>query len=409
MKGNRVLIAGAGASGLAAAISAAEAGDEVLLLEASDRPGRKILASGSGRCNVMNLGAPAYHGDSRFAEVVLSRCPPERIEAFFSRCGLRLRREEGNLVYPYTLQASSVLEALEAGLSLHGIEIQTGKRLAGLEREGKIWRGRCEDGSVYRADRVIIATGGAAQPKLGGNESAPGLLTPLGHHAVPFSPALTPLLTDQRSVSGLSGIRVRCEITLKTGESILRREKGELLFSGDGVSGICVMQCARFAAPGESVLEVNLVPGLFSGPQEALCEMKRRRKLFAPFGAQKILSGLCVPKLAFAVCKQAGLPLRGESCAGLSDEQLSDILSALTGYRLKILGLRGMDRAQVSAGGLLCDEFDPRTMGSRLHPGLHAAGEALNVDGECGGYNLMFAWAGGILAGLNGREFYAQG
>ncbi len=408
MKGNRVLVAGGGASGLAAAVSAAEAGDQVLVLEASAKPGRKVLASGNGRCNLMNLNPPAYHGERDFALQVLENCPPDEIRSFWNRYGLALRQEEGGLVYPYTLQASSVMETLNRALSLLGVRLLTGSVVTALERRPEGFLVRCKDGKRYEADRVIVATGGPAQPRLGGNEWAPALLGPLGHHAVPFSPALTPLITDKRSVSGLAGIRVRCEITLLNGEKTLRRERGELLFTEDGVSGICAMQCARFVIPGETALEINLIPGLFSGRKEGLEELKRRRRQFASCPAVTLLQGICLPKLAFAVCKQAGFALREEVCGELPDEALDRLLLALSHYRLQVQGLQGFEKAQVSAGGLKCGEFHPENMESRLCPGLHACGEALNADGECGGYNLMFAWAGGILAGRNGRKNDAE-
>ncbi len=403
MKGNRVLIIGGGASGLAAAVSAAEAGDRVLVLEASSRPGRKVLASGNGRCNLMNLNAPAYHGETDFALRVLNNCPPAEIRSFWNRLGLPLREEEGGLVYPFTLQASSVMEALNRAMDLRGVRLLTESVVTGLVWQSDGFLVRCEKGNSYEADRVIVAAGGPAQPRLGGNEWGPALLKPLGHHAIPFTPALTPLLTDKRSVSGLSGIRVRCAVTLISDGASLRRESGELLFTDDGVSGICVMQCARFVIPGKTVLEIDLIPELFPEPESGMKELKRRREYLAACPAVTLLQGICLPKLAFAVCKQAGFALREETCGDISDEGLERLYYVLRHYRLQILGLRGYEKAQVSAGGLICGEFNPENMESLLCPGLHACGEALNVDGECGGYNLMFAWAGGILAGRNGR------
>ncbi len=403
MTGNRVIVAGAGASGMAAAISAAEAGDSVLLLEASGRPGRKVLASGNGRCNLMNLGRAAYHGNEIFAGQVFSFCSPAEIRNFWNRYGLVLRTE-GDLVYPYSLQASSVMDILNRALNLQGVRIMTGKTVSSINRHGIMFRVCCEDGSSFECERLIISTGGPAQPKLGGNEWAPRLLKELGHDARPFTPALTPLITEKRAVSGLAGIRVKCQITLFCDDQLLRSEKGELLFAEDGVSGICAMQCARYVKPGRCRLEVNLIPGLFTGPEDALQEFSRRRELFAAFDTSALLSGLCLPKLAFAVCKQAGFSLRGEKCSTLTEDHLRRLYQALTCYRIPVLGIHGFDRAQVSAGGLRCDEFNPRTMESLLQTGLHATGEALDVDGECGGYNLMFAWASGILAGLNGRN-----
>ncbi len=404
MSRNKVLVAGAGASGLVAAISASDCGDDVLLLEASAKPGRKILASGNGRCNLMNLGVPAYHGDSSFAEKVFSCCGPDDIISFWNKLGLMLRKENGNLVYPYTMQSSSVMEILDKAVKFRHIPVLTGNRIISLNNNGNGFLAKCENGEVFSADRVILSTGGPAQPKLGGNEDAVSLLIPFGHHALPYFPALSPLKTDARSVSGLSGIRVRCIITLKNKHREIRVEEGELLFTEDGVSGICVMQCARFINGPDFTLEINFIPNLFQDRDAALNELKFRRKIFAMSDAVSLLQGIFLPKLAYAVCKQAGWRLRGEKCRDLSDDNLNQLLFSMEHYTLKILGAKGFDRAQTAAGGLLCSEFNPCTMESLLVPGMHGTGEALNVDGECGGYNLMFAWASGILAGRKGRS-----
>ena len=404
MKAADVLVIGAGASGLAAAVAAAECGDHVCLLEAQQKPGRKVLASGNGRCNLMNLNAPVYYGDAAFARQVYDSCPPDRIRLFFRKFGLLLRADAEGRVYPCTFQASSVLDALLLALKVHGTDCIIGTRVNRIERAGTGFRVHTDSGETYTAARIIVSTGGPAQPRLGGSEDGLNLLKPFGHRAIPFRPALTALTTDKRSISGLAGIRVRCQARMLTAGQEVHREAGELLFTEDGISGICVMQCARFVSPGESVCLLNLVHDLFRDPEEAVLELKRRKDAFPEEDPTLLIRGICLPRLAFAVCKQAGLALRGERNRDLDDAQLRAVAEAMMGYRLRIMDLKGFDQAQVSAGGLDCSFFDSRTMESGRLPGLHATGEVLNVDGDCGGFNLMFAWATGILAGENGRR-----
>ena len=395
------IVIGGGASGLAAAVAAAEQGARVLILEKGPRIGRKILASGNGRCNLMNDSAPRYYGDPDFANRVLRRCGVPELTAFFHRYGLRLTRETEGRVYPMTLQAVSVMDALKRALRLNRVQVRCDAAAEGLGTvppdRGEGWLVSGKD-LRERASRIVLACGGPAQPKLGGTEAGGQLLQGLKHRMIPFQPALTPIRTEKQAISGLSGLRVRCDVSLLRGEHVIHRESGELLFTDYGVSGICVMQCSRFAGAGD-LLEVNLLPRGEDLPVSMEEELKTRRDRFRGLPPETLLDGLLLPKVAYGVLKQAGIPLRGETAGEISDEQLRGILYTAAHYRLRVTGTGGFDQAQVSAGGADCWEFNPETMESRLHPGLYATGELLNVDGDCGGFNLMFAFASGLIAG----------
>mgnify|MGYP002624996693 CR=1 FL=1 len=401
---DRTVIVGGGASGLVAAIAAASMGDSVLVLERQSRPGKKLLATGNGRCNLMNLSPPKYFGDSEFALAALAACPPERIERFWRELGLGLRQDGEGRVYPCTFQAATVLETLMLSLDRHHIQLENGADVVSARRQGPLFSLRLRDDRTLDAHRLIICCGGPAQPRLGGTDAGYGLLTGFGHRLIDPSPSLPPLETDRRSVSGLAGIRVKCEICLENDGVVVRRETGELLFTEDGISGICVMQCARFATPGKSICEMNLIEDLTPEMESAVAELRERKNRFPEEDPIILIQGFCLPKMAFAVCKQAGLALRGERNADLQESDLRAIVRALTAYRVKVTGRKGFEQAQVSAGGLECGAFRPENLESKLVSGLHATGEMLNVDGDCGGYNLMFAWATGILAGTNGRS-----
>ena len=394
-----VIIIGGGAAGMIAAISAAERHRKVLLIEKADRPGRKILASGNGRCNLMNTGEPRYYGDARFAGKVLDNCSRKDLSAFFRNYGLFLNEEGEGRVYPMTSQSVSVLSVLQNALKLNDVSVRLNCRAESIRKEDPVFRVFASNGEMFEAERLIVACGGAAQPKLGGTTDGYGILSGFGHTIIPPAPSLVPLNTDARSISGLSGIRIRCTVSLIHGNELLHREEGEVLFTDYGVSGICVMQCARFIRENESYLTLNLLQHAFTDRRAAVAELRERKKRFASCSPVWLLNGILPERVSFAVLKQAGVSLRGETAGEISDEAIGKVADTAFAYRINITGSRGFDYAQVTAGGADCGEFDPSSMESVLISGLYAAGEVLNVDGDCGGFNLMFAFASGRIAG----------
>ena len=397
---NDVIVIGGGAAGLIAATAAAERHKTVILLEKSDRVGRKILASGNGRCNLMNYGEERYFGDSGFAHLVLEKCSANNIAAFFNRYGLLLKEESDGRVYPVTNQAASVVSVLKNAMKINGVNVCLKSHVISVDKKEKLFHVRTEDGKQYQSDSLIIACGGAAQPKLGGCRDGYDILSGLGHTLIPVSPSLVPVNTDLKSISGLSGIRIRCGVRLLQNGRLIHTEDGEVLFTDYGISGICIMQCARFLSANNSVIELDMLKHIFSDLSDIREELRRRRIIFGSCSPLWLLNGIVPEKIAYAVLKQAGFPLRGETAADADDTAIEKIISAASSYRIMVSGSRGIEYAQVTAGGMDCAEFDPCTLESRIIPGLFAAGEVLNVDGDCGGYNLMFAFASGYLAGL---------
>lgn len=399
-----VLVIGGGAAGLAAAIAAAECGESVTILERMDRVGKKILATGNGRCNLMNTGEPRYPGNGAFAEKVLEKCGVSAQKAFWEHLGLRLRQEEAGRVYPVSAQASSVLDALRLQLNALRVEVRTGVSVTRLRGERDGWAATTADGTRYFGHRMIVCGGGCAQPKLGSDGSALKLLTDVGCSATPFAPALTQIITDAAPLKGLSGIRVKAQVAVMDGKNVLHEEDGELLFADYGVSGVCVMQCARFAREGRMV-RVSLRKGMgFKDAGEFRRELHRRRKEWADRPMTELLTGLCVPRLSAALMRQAGWTVREESlCGQMTADMAEQLTRTVDAWLLPIRGVKGFESAQVASGGASVQEFDPATMENRRLKGLFAAGEVLDVDGDCGGFNLMFAFGSGILAGLNGK------
>lgn len=400
-----VLVIGGGAAGMAAAIAAAECGDCVTLLERMDRVGKKILATGNGRCNLMNTDGRRFPGGAVLANAVLDRCGVEEQTRFWRYLGLRTRQEDGGRVYPVSGMASTVLDTLRFALDSLGVEVVTSVQVTGLFRARHGWTVMAGE-QKWKAERVIIAGGGCAQPKLGSDGSAWALLTAYGHHLTAVTPALTQIITDTAPIKGLSGVRVRTTVRVTGGDGEKYRESGELLFADYGVTGVCVMQCARYAAAGDT-LHIDLVKAMgFDSAEDFKQELHRRRKLWSNTRLQyDLLTGLCVPKLAQALFAAAGMSgVQRFDCARLTPAGIERLVAKAADFPLTVKGVKGFDSAQVTAGGIAADEFSSDTLESRILPGVHAAGEMLDVDGDCGGFNLMFAFGSGILAGLNGRK-----
>ena len=388
---------------MAAAVTAASCGDRVLLIEKSPALGRKISASGNGRCNLMNAGAPKYYGDTGFARKVLDNCTKETLLLYWDNLGIRLCEENDGRLYPCTFHSSTVTDAYRIRLKTAGVDIRLQTSVKQIDKTDHFFVIHTEHGN-FQASRVLIACGGAASPRLGGTDSGAVLLSGFGHSIFPFRPALCPLTTDPKSISGLSGIRVKCAAALKNADGkTLSHQEGEVLFTDYGISGICVMQTARFAGSG-SLLVLDLTSRIYPDMNQLICMLLRRQTLVLDFPPETLLTGILVPKLSFAVMKQAGIQMKGRKAGDLSEKEIHAVAEKSRCYILNVTGLRGMEDAQTTAGGADCSEFDPETMQSLKVNGLYAAGEVLNVDGDCGGYNLMFATASGILAGLNGRR-----
>ena len=393
MKQHKVLIIGGGASGLAAAIVSAQRGNQVTLLERGDRVGKKLLATGNGRCNLANLGAPCYFGDPDFARAVLAHMPVEKVLAFFEDLGLPTRPDGAGRVYPGCNQAAAVLDVLRAQLDALGVRVITGAEVKALKPG---WQAVTGQGN-YTADSVVVCCGGLAAPKLGAT-NAYGLLTGLGCRLIPPAPALAPLETEKAPVKGLSGLRLPVVLTL-CGQRPVAAAMGEALFADYGVSGVCAMLLARDA---ENLLRKGQQATLYMdfSPTLGLTEYRMERVTPQTPGhnEQQVRDWLRDRQRL-----PGGDPLLG-ALPRLLREKLQkaparDLPRLLCAYPLPLTGVRGFDQAQVTQGGIDCRDFDPATLGHRTLPGLYACGEILNVDGDCGGYNLQFAFATGLLAG----------
>lgn len=397
----RIGIIGGGAAGMMAAITAAQNPEnQVMVFERQARVGRKLLATGNGRCNLTNLSLSAdnYHGASAsFFAPALAAFPPSKTLDFFQSLGLLTVSEASGRVYPYTDQANSVVDVLRFALDRSNIQVLTGCEIRAAAKVGNSFELK-SDAQTYSADKLIVTAGGLAGTKLGGSLSGYQLLRGLGHHCTKLLPSLVQLKTDDTLVKSLKGVRAQAKVSLLQRDSMLAVSKGEVQFTEYGVSGPAIFEISRAAscAGSSCTLRLDLLPDY---PEDSLLSALCLRIAKQPdLLCDDLLTGFLHNRLGRIVLKYADisgqLPL-----SALPWKQLTALCSAVHCFELSVLGTMGMDCAQVTAGGICTEEFDPQTLQSKLVPGLYAAGEVLDVDGDCGGYNLQWAWASGHLAG----------
>lgn len=404
-----IAIIGGGAAGLMAAVSAQACvknhdSAKVIILERNLRVGKKLLTTGNGRCNLTNINCDmsAYHSQtSDLAERVLAAFSSQCTIDFFERLGLLCHIMPDGLVYPRSMQAASVLDVLRFEAQRLGVQTICDFEAAAIEKSGDRYVIKPRQGSGIVADRVIVATGSATS---GGSDCASRLLIPFGHSAVSAYPALVPLTTDVTLIKAAAGMRVQGNIALAIDGDMRRSEFGEIQFCDYGLSGIAVMQVSGIvsqylASGGKGRVEIvlDLMPEYES--KELLDMLIKRRDLLPHLSLENFLCGVINKRVGMAVIKAAGGTDFGQPAAGLGDGQIKDIAKTLKGWRIMVTGTKNLSFAQVCGGGLRLDEFDCDTLESRFAKGIFVAGEALDVYGDCGGFNLQWAWASGHLAG----------
>ena len=393
------LIIGGGAAGLMAGCALSRAGRRVAILEKQDRVGRKLLSTGNGRCNLSNLNAAPerYHGSREAVRRALRAWPPKKVMAEFERLGIPCVADGEGRVYPHSHQAASVLDALRLCCDENGAETLTGFQATSLSRGKDGFTAQAADGRRVRGRTALVCAGGLAAPKLGACADGYRILESLGHAITPRFAAIAALKTPPEAVRGLKGLRAEAELTLLCQDEALGTERGELLLAEYGFSGIAAMQLARAAnerlRAGRRVeVRANLLPGQDAGAllAERAANLPRRRM-------EDFLNGIVPRRLGQALSRAAGIDLAREA-GTLSRGELARLAGILSGWTLPVTGTQGFDQAQVTAGGARLQDFDLRTLESLRTPGLYAAGEVLDVDGDCGGFNLQWAWASALLA-----------
>lgn len=403
-----VIVIGAGAAGLMAAGQAAHLGAETLLIEKMDRPARKLRITGKGRCNLTNIAPvdefiPHFGPNGRFLYSAFARFFNEDLLDFFTELGVATVTERGGRVFPASNEATEVVDALVSWARAGGITLWTGARVERLlVAEGRIAGVKLANGQSHHAPAVIVATGGASYPGTGSTGDGYRLAEAVGHTLAPIRPALVPLDTKGDIAPRLQGLSLRnVNVSLVVDGATQAEEFGEMLFTHFGVSGPVILTLSRRAVDalgaGQRVrLSIDLKPALDDATLDA-----RLLRDFNEQGAKQfatVLKGLLPRTLIPVCCFLTGIP--PEKVAGqITAKERNRLHRWLKDFRLDVTGHRPLAMAIVTAGGVDTNEVDPRTLESRLVPGLYFAGEVLDLDADTGGYNLQAAFSTGWLAG----------
>lgn len=402
------VIVGGGAVGLAAACHLGRAAAEqqvhktVLVLEKAPRVGKKLLATGNGTCNITNMTAVRenYHGAPAFAERMLAAFSPSQAVEFFTSIGVDCVVRPDGKVYPASEQAAAVLDALRLEAAALGVQTRCDCSVTAITPSREGYRLTTPDEEIT-ARQVLVCVGGAAAPALGGSAVGYRLLTDLGCEKTPLFPAIVQLRTATDFVRAVKGIRVDGEIALCLDGKTVASANGEILFTDYGLSGPAVMDISRHAADwerrkkGELIARLNLLPDWDEDTLNARIAARSRlrgRKL------EDLLTGLLHKRVGQTVLRVAGVTPLDRPADTLTARECARVAAVIRGWELPVTGTQGFGGAQVTAGGIDPSAFDPATLMHKRHRGLYAAGEVLDVDGDCGGYNLQFAWSCAYVA-----------
>lgn len=401
----KVIVVGGGAAGLMAAIVAAREGAKVTLLERKDRVGKKILATGNGRCNISNqqMSGKYFHSDSlKIFDDVYKQLDRHDTLAFFNVLGIEtVTLDEGKL-YPMSLQASSVLNVLRYEAERLGVVVECNEEVMDLSLAPKV-KATTKQKSYY-GDVLIMATGGKSAPDLGSNGSGYKLLEDLGLKMVRPFPSLIQLESNYGYLKHLKGTKMMANISVVINEQLLRTEYGELLFTDYGVSGPPILQLSRHASKAlhHNVrgveLRIDLMPAI---EEEAMDLLLMKRIEHMPYKTLEVFFEGMLPKaLIVPVIKDNGLTMDMKA-ADVTRTMRQSIVKWLKGFTLQITGTRQWNQSQVTAGGIDCTMVKASTLQCHQYPNLYICGELLDMDGDCGGYNLQWAWSSGYVAGMN--------
>jgi predicted Rossmann fold flavoprotein len=402
-----VIVIGGGAAGMVAAISARRQGAMVTILEGNTRVGKKILATGNGRCNFTNIytDAECYNGNNpKFTYTPLATFTVEDTLRFFEKLGIQHKVEEGGKVYPKSEQASSILDVLLYELEQSDIKVICDSYVKKLIKKDAKFLIHTEDGRSYEGDRVILATGGKAMPSSGSDGYGYELAKSLGHNVTDLFPALVQLMLEGPYFKRIDGVKLVGTAEIIHNNRILVKDRGDILFTNYGISGPPILQISRIA--GELLnqkkkpqLKVVIMDDM---SKEQVRELIQKRIQLSPGKpAEFSFVGLINKRLIPVILAEAGINDVKAPVSGLSLNEIDSIAGILTDWRFSIRGTRSWPSAQVTAGGIDTREISSDTMESKLIKGLYIAGEIMDIDGLCGGFNLQWAWTTGYIAGQN--------
>ncbi len=404
----KILVIGAGPAGMMAAIRAAQLGQDVTLIEKNSQPGKKLLLSGKGRCNLTNLCATEqflnrFSANGQFLRDAFKKFFHPELIKFFAERGLKVKVERQLRVFPVTDRSGSVVEALKEQLLKEKVKLIFKTALKDILTQGNQVQGALfSDGKFLPAERIILATGGASYGASGSTGEGMRIAGHLGHRIIPLRPGLVALEAGEKYINSLEGLTLKhIRLKFSDGKKELVSEIGELLFTAFGVSGPLVLSCSGrvvdWLNQGSSVyLEIDLKPGLSREQLDA--RLLREFQLNSKKAFKNTLKTLLPLRLINCFIGLAGIDPR-KTCSQISRQEREKLLGLLKGFRLKISRARPLDEAIITRGGVSLKEINPRTMESRRIKGLYFAGEMIDLDADTGGFNLQAAFSTGYLAG----------
>lgn len=390
---NRIAVIGGGASGLTAAIFAAQNGGNVTVYESGTRVGRKILATGNGRCNMTNINADIdnYHGkNNKFILSAKNRFWVEETLEFFRTLGVVTKVEDNGKVYPYSDQSSAVLDVLRFKSENVGVKIVTDFDVRSVTDNFKLIS---YDGQTAMADKVIVATGGRAAPDLGSKGTGYDILKSFGHTVTELKPSLVQIKTETEVVRKLKGIKLMADVTLGK-----NTEYGEVLFTEYGLSGPAVFNLSS-CLNNDRTIFLDIMPEYSRADVYGM--IIERISNNPKITLENFFVGMLNRRVGQALLKFTGIEPLSRYALTLSEKEINRICDIIKHWGFNITGTMSWNNAQTTRGGISTDEFNPATMQSKLRSGLYAAGEVLDIDGDCGGYNLQWAWSSGAIAGMS--------
>lgn len=399
----KVIVVGGGASGLIAAIIAKRHGADVSIIERNLKLGKKILATGNGRCNFTNVDAlPIHYNHPAFVKHVFDAFSPSETLLFFKSLGITPKIEDLGKTYPLSEQASSITDVLIYEVKRLGIEVIYEKVILSAHKETNGFILYDQFGETYTCDKLIIATGGLALPQSGSDGTGYQIAKDLGHEITSLFPALVKLKLESPYLKQLDGVKFPGFVSLIHNNQTLQTEFGDILFTKYGISGPTILQLSRKAnallLDHQTIfVDVKLVSEL------SIVEVESRLLDLKNLPIELALLGLINRKLVPVVLKEAMITA-DVTVAHLKPNQIKKLSQLLTSMKFKVTGSKGYEEAQVTAGGVNILEIHANTLESKKSKGLYFAGEIIDIDGLCGGYNLQWAWSSGYIAGLSATK-----
>jgi len=404
---HEIIIIGGGASGIIASITAKDIGKDIAILEGSGRIGQKILATGNGRCNITNrnITSSRYHSKNpNFFDYVLDNFTVEDTTNFFYSLGLPLTTLEGDKMYPLSLQASSVLDVFRMALEDRNIPVYLNSKVKDIKKTSKGFKINTTSEETYECNKLILCCGGKSTPNTGSDGSGFSLAKTLKHSIVNPVPALVQLKLTYKHLKALSGIKFNGFSEILINKTPIKKEFGEILFTDYGISGPPILQLSRIASyalsEGNSIyITIDMMPDL---SKENLIEfLENHWGIFSYRSVLNSFIGLINKKIIPILLKEASISNIHKPCYELDWNEKQKIFDLLKGWTFEVYDTNSFKNSQVTAGGVNTEEVNPITLESKLVKNLYFAGELLDVDGDCGGFNLQWAWSSGFIAGKN--------